>query len=129
MSLRNRDSDSDGVLWIVFSQEVLQGSKCLWAMVARNKHYTETRIREAKDEGVGLEAGAEQGSLELSQTATAPGLHWWQGMVSIPSSSPSRKARAGKEWAVLQRRALSIKINLRKLKIQSNICLPNTLEV
>lgn len=44
--------------------------------MARNKHYTETRIREAKDEGVGLEAGAEQGSLELSQTATAPGLHW-----------------------------------------------------
>ena len=46
-------------------------------MVARNKHYTETQIREAKeDEGVGLEAGAEQGSLKQSQTATAPGLHW-----------------------------------------------------
>lgn len=72
MPLRNRDSDSDVVLCIVFSQEVLQGSKCPWAVVARNKHYTETQIREAKeDEGVGLEAGAEQGSLKQSQTATA----------------------------------------------------------
>jgi len=110
MSLRNRDSDCDGVVCIVLSQKVLQGSKCLWGMLARNKHCTETRMREAtEDEWVELEAGAAWGSLKVGQAATAPSFHWWQGMVSIPSSTPWRRARAGKELAVFQWSNTSIK--------------------
>lgn len=44
--------------------------------MARNKHYTETRIREAKeDERVGLETGAVWGSLQEGQAVTAGGHH------------------------------------------------------
>lgn len=93
MSLRNRDSGCDGVLCIVFSQEALQGSKGPWALVAGNNRSTQTEIGEGKeDERVGLEAGAVQGPRRR--------VHWWQGMVSIPSGSPRRRIRAGNELAV-----------------------------